>query len=869
MNVGDFMKAKVKSLSDHPDNDCPDPNTTTAAPTYAVVTGNDKSWADARQHCQDNYTNGDLANFDDSTEANFITYYAALSSGQNANWHWIGAQKTGDVWNWVKSGEVMEASDGGSVTLTGGEYLNFRFATESYEAGNTEWAAADGTATQPFICQYDAASGDATTTAAPTTTAEPTTTEAPTTTAAPAPAPRALTGEEVTQLKMGSKERKRRLKWESIQLDDSDEDVDYVVFDKSGMNVLDIQSKLERKRRFLTTGTQINVGSSAQSGVPDGATVSPSQRSNQVNAVAGSGVQVASNLTSKSSDQTRMVMSLAMNPQLMRLGSVGGMKVSSPKVASRVEQKCAEVPEAECADRTNPFISPSVRCWEYKCPDGTCIPPTKRCDGMSDCDGSITGRSVDTFVDTDGTFTVTYGGSFDDTGLGADEWRNNTMTRAGDLGECLVQPAQIGRPCITSGPHSEFQCSDPDKSCIPDVWYCDGILDCPPSADGVYEDEQGTACKAQRQAQADMKVAQAAAAGITSRQLEERQGEEQGEEGEVLTPEQEEKLMAFENAELDRQLVMFSKFPEEQERLVRERNERVAARRALQATTTTTTTTTTTVSQEFVKHWIGVQLEEKVLIQCVKVTQPHLYAIDEMMIYGCDLSAVFRLGVGQVLRRPDVVCNSMKPVALPFNANTLTAMQQQQNSAASPTSGAMSALASSAIISLSESESGRKEVESENACKDPRTPGVTPVLLMEARKAYNRATERYNLGIAEEEPIVDEIYACFCMQQSMLDPTMIMPPFGGSPEKDLCAEWSRVEAMKVIMMIVGASGVIIINQFLIFVIARLVRWEKHHFVVQVTNSQFKKLFLAQFMNSFGCPPAAHQFARSHRLYSWE
>jgi hypothetical protein len=161
----------------------------------------------------------------------------------------------------------------------------------------------------------------------------------------------------------------------------------------------------------------------------------------------------------------------------------------------------------------------------------------------------------------------------------------------------------------------------------------------------------------------------------------------------------------------------------------------------------------------------------------------------------------------------------------------------------------MSALASSAIISLSESESGRKEVESENACKDPRTPGVTPVLLMEARKAYNRATERYNLGIAEEEPIVDEIYACFCMQQSMLDPTMIMPPFGGSPEKDLCAEWSRVEAMKVIMMIVGASGVIIINQFLIFVIARLVRWEKHHFVVQVTNSQFKKLFLAQFMNT--------------------
>ena len=62
---------------------------------------------------------------------------------------------------------------------------------------------------------------------------------------------------------------------------------------------------------------------------------------------------------------------------------------------------------------------------------------------------------------------------------------------------------------------------------------------------------------------------------------------------------------------------------------------------------------------------------------------------------------------------------------------------------------------------------------------------------------------RYDKGDSEEKPIENEITACFCWQQKTLDITFIAPPFGGTPEKDLCADWSEAEFNKSLMAMVG------------------------------------------------------------------
>ena len=100
----------------------------------------------------------------------------------------------------------------------------------------------------------------------------------------------------------------------------------------------------------------------------------------------------------------------------------------------------------------------------------------------------------------------------------------------------------------------------------------------------------------------------------------------------------------------------------------------------------------------YVKHWIGVQLKTSALIQCIKVTQPHLYAVDEIKVFGCDKSAVFRLGIGQVLRRPEKVCSGMVATAIEFGDGATSAIASAAAAADNENAAALAALSSGATV---------------------------------------------------------------------------------------------------------------------------------------------------------------------------
>jgi hypothetical protein len=84
------------------------------------------------------------------------------------------------------------------------------------------------------------------------------------------------------------------------------------------------------------------------------------------------------------------------HPAVQVLGTVKDLNADTPRISQRVEEICgvdlSQTDPKKCAPADNPFVPAELRCVEFRCPDGRCIPPNRRCDGMNDCDGTVAGR---------------------------------------------------------------------------------------------------------------------------------------------------------------------------------------------------------------------------------------------------------------------------------------------------------------------------------------------------------------------------------------------------------------------------------------------------------------------------------------------
>jgi hypothetical protein len=186
----------------------------------------------------------------------------------------------------------------------------------------------------------------------------------------------------------------------------------------------------------------------------------------------------------------------------------------------------------------------------------------------------------------------------------------------------------------------------------------------------------------------------------------------------------------------------------------------------------------------------------------------------------------------------------MAPIVVPFVGRTkvLEARKKCELEAAAAADDeeddVFSQLTANTQVKLSSFFSGAvKVLAAGDACGNPNDPdfdGWRPTLT-EATAAY------------EETGSEDSTYICFCRQQKQIDP-MVMWEVEQDPGK-LCKEYTDKETSTAIWFVVGAISVVIVNQFLKVVMGKFVVMERHYFVTDVVQSQMKKLFVCQFINT--------------------
>eukprot|EP00928_Gymnodinium_smaydae_P096960 TRINITY_DN8671_c0_g1_i3.p1 TRINITY_DN8671_c0_g1~~TRINITY_DN8671_c0_g1_i3.p1 ORF type:complete len:1119 (-),score=283.36 TRINITY_DN8671_c0_g1_i3:111-3467(-) len=104
-------------------------------------------------------------------------------------------------------------------------------------------------------------------------------------------------------------------------------------------------------------------------------------------------------------------------------------------------------------------------------------------------------------------------------------------------------------------------------------------------------------------------------------------------------------------------------------------------------------------------------------------------------------------------------------------------------------------------------------------------------------------------SLDEASRATSPLLSCFCSQQmSVIGPQLRLPPYD-TEEKEICAEWSYAENMKLARLAGTTIAVLVVNQLLVFIFSKLVTWERNSTITDVALSQLVKLFLAQFVNT--------------------
>eukprot|EP00441_Pelagodinium_beii_P035827 CAMPEP_0197652752 /NCGR_PEP_ID=MMETSP1338-20131121/34638_1 /TAXON_ID=43686 ORGANISM="Pelagodinium beii, Strain RCC1491" /NCGR_SAMPLE_ID=MMETSP1338 /ASSEMBLY_ACC=CAM_ASM_000754 /LENGTH=1081 /DNA_ID=CAMNT_0043227693 /DNA_START=48 /DNA_END=3293 /DNA_ORIENTATION=- len=110
------------------------------------------------------------------------------------------------------------------------------------------------------------------------------------------------------------------------------------------------------------------------------------------------------------------------------------------------------------------------------------------------------------------------------------------------------------------------------------------------------------------------------------------------------------------------------------------------------------------------------------------------------------------------------------------------------------------------------------------------------------------AMERFDSLISGERAS-NPILSCFCQQQLMeVGPQLMLPPYD-TDVKRVCEEWSIEQNLAIGQLLGATAAVLVLNQVLLMVYQALSKWERHETESEVAQSQFWKLFLAQFLNT--------------------
>lgn len=217
-------------------------------------------------------------------------------------------------------------------------------------------------------------------------------------------------------------------------------------------------------------------------------------------------------------------------------------------------------------------------------------------------------------------------------------------------------------------------------------------------------------------------------------------------------------------------------------------------------------------------QWVGIHLNAPAHLACLEFQQAAGSALGEVELYACSSSDLANFSGNRLEDR----CIGLQDLM--------------------PSTAARDGWA----------PSGRQLVLSDSRCR--RNVSLT---------AAHRALEARVLELRAGDPSLSDEAAgyrasttdpavhCYCHQQELAAGvgTFRSPPYDKDPSKILCKQWIYYQNVKLSMMVGSVIAVCLLNQVLVVLFSYFVIWERHDTWTRQMNSQFVKLFLAQFLNT--------------------
>jgi len=204
------------------------------------------------------------------------------------------------------------------------------------------------------------------------------------------------------------------------------------------------------------------------------------------------------------------------------------------------------------------------------------------------------------------------------------------------------------------------------------------------------------------------------------------------------------------------------------------------------------------------QDWIGFEFEEAQEAQCFQLKLQATRLVDSVQVFGCSSPPPAAANRS---------CWKVEDHCEPMQVSDLSTPTQ--------TSGAFFMPAS-------------QQISQDTSCSMTITEEV--------------AMERFQ-SLEEGSRTANPILNCFCQQQVLeVGPQLMMPPYD-TDVKSICEEWSIEKNLAIGQLLGATAAVLILNQALLMVYQALSQWERHETESEVAQSQFWKLFLAQFLNT--------------------
>eukprot|EP00746_Dinoflagellata_sp_MGD_P010058 gnl/MRDRNA2_/MRDRNA2_120643_c0_seq1.p1 gnl/MRDRNA2_/MRDRNA2_120643_c0~~gnl/MRDRNA2_/MRDRNA2_120643_c0_seq1.p1 ORF type:complete len:1228 (+),score=231.61 gnl/MRDRNA2_/MRDRNA2_120643_c0_seq1:259-3684(+) len=218
------------------------------------------------------------------------------------------------------------------------------------------------------------------------------------------------------------------------------------------------------------------------------------------------------------------------------------------------------------------------------------------------------------------------------------------------------------------------------------------------------------------------------------------------------------------------------------------------------------------------QDWFAMEFSQAVDIKCLRIYLPEKHAVEDIQVFACNKTTMYRPGFGQIMRNVTAGgCTAMKSLKLGVMENAPEG-ENFLNEKGAP-----------------KEVSYTKKVELDSTCATHVHASTIAHLIGH----YGDNTE----GLS-----TDPVVGCFCQQQALLDPSIILPPYESEAQM-LCKDTYKAMAQAQGLVLLATGTVVVINQLLKFLMAALVNFEKHTTVSGVMQTTMSKLFVSQFINT--------------------